>query len=250
MLDPLERSLRSAVAMGVVAADTLAIAPLVIGASATLGPTHWVVSRLYREFARIALTGFGASVRSEGERSLNPRRRYVFVANHASNLDALAIILSLPRHGVRFVAKKELGDVPVFGPALRATGNVLVERSATERDLETLDAAQRQLLKHISVLFFAEGTRSEDGALRPFKRGAAAFALKAQLELVPIGVAGSFEILPPGIEVRRGGTIGVSIGKPIPTRGRGFDEREALTETLRQAVGERVVRARALVDED
>lgn len=250
MLGALERTLRSAVAMGVVATDTVAMAPLVIGAATTLGPTHWVVSQLYREFARIALTGFGASVRSEGERSLNPRRRYVFVANHASNLDALAILLALPRHGVRFVAKKELGDVPVFGPALRATGNVFVERSDTGRDLQTLDAAQKQLLRHISVLFFAEGTRSEDGRLRPFKRGAAAFALKAQLEVVPIGVAGSFEILPPGVEVRQGGTIGVSIGKPIPTRGRGFDERESLTKELEDAVRGRVERARALVRED
>lgn len=250
MLDAFGRTLRSALAMGVVATDTVTVAPLVIGAATALGPTHWVVSQLLREFARVALAGFGASVRSEGERSLNPRRRYVFVSNHASNLDALAILVSLPRHGVRFVAKKELGDVPVFGPALRATGNVLVARGDTGRDLEALDAAQKELLKHISVLFFAEGTRSETGELRPFKRGAAAFALKAQLEIVPIGVAGSFEILPPGIEVQRAGVIGVSVGKPIATRGRSFAEREALTATLEEVVRERVERARALVDED
>jgi 1-acyl-sn-glycerol-3-phosphate acyltransferase len=245
----LERALRSAVAMSVVAADTATVAPLAIAAATVLGPTHPVLSQLYREYARVALTGFGAKVRSVGEKGLNPRRRYVFVANHASNLDALAILVSLPRHGVRFVAKRELGSVPLFGPALRATGNVFVERAGTQRDLAALDTAQRDLMKHISVLFFAEGTRSETGEVGPFKRGAAAFALKAQLELVPIGVAGTHEILPRGVEVMRGGSIGVAIGKPLPTKGHGLEERDALTHLLRDAVLAQLGRARALLDE-
>jgi 1-acyl-sn-glycerol-3-phosphate acyltransferase len=249
MFAALERTLRSAVAAGVVAADTITAGPIVIAAATVLGPTHPVLSQLYREYARVALLGFGASVRSTGEKGLNPRRRYVFVSNHQSHLDALAILVSLPRHGVRFVAKRELGDVPIFGQALRATGNVFVERSGTQRDVAALDAAQRELLKHISVLFFAEGTRSESGELGEFKRGAAAFALKAQLEVVPLGVAGSYDILPRGLEVKRGGTIGVAFGKPIPTKGRSLEARDMLTLELREAVAAQIERARDLVDD-
>ena len=237
---------RTTWAMGTVAVDTLVFAPSAIVAALALGPTHPVVSGLYRGFARVALAGCGARVRTEGERQLDPRERYVFVSNHSSHLDALAILVSLPRHGLRFIAKDELGRVPLFGAALRATGNVFVARSDTERDVHALDAARDELMRHISVLFFAEGHRSETGAVGPFKKGAAVFAVKTGLSLVPVGVQGAFEIHSRGYEVKRGGTIGVSIGAPIESKGRAVEERDLVTEELRRAVIAQMGRARAL----
>ena len=228
------------------AADTLVFAPTAIALGSLLGPTHGSVSLCYREFARLALLGFGARVRSNGDSHLPAQARYVFVANHQSHLDSLAILRALERHPVRFVAKQELGRIPLFGPALRATGHVMVSRSDTGRDLAALEAAQRELLESVSVLFFAEGTRGTARGLRPFKRGAAAFALQAGLPLVPIGVAGSREIYPPGFEVRSGGAIGVAIGEPIETAGCDLAERAPLTERLQSAVGALVRRAQAL----
>ncbi len=244
----LSEGARTGLAMGTVALDTLVFAPSAIAVGLTLGPTHPLVSRFYREFARVALAGFGARVRSAGERHLDPGERYVFVSNHSSHLDALAILVSLPRHGLRFIAKDELGRVPLFGAALRTTGNVFVARSDTQRDVRALDAARDELLRHISVLFFAEGHRSETGALGPFKKGAAMFALKTGLSVVPIGVQGAFEIYSRGYEVKRGGTIGVSIGTPIETKGRAVEERDEVTEELRHAVIEEIGRARELAD--
>lgn len=241
-----ETLLRSAVAATTVAWDTLLVAPTAIGLGTALGPTHPAVSRCYREFARVALLGFGARVRTSGDLHLPADERFVFVANHQSHLDALAILHSLPRHPVRFVAKHELGSIPLFGAALRATGNVFVSRSDTQGDLARLQAAQGELLRRVSVLFFAEGTRGETGELAPFKRGAAAFALGAGLRLVPVGVAGSREIYPRGLEVRQGGCIGVAVGEPVSTAGRSLEERGALTEELRAAVAAQVERARSL----
>jgi 1-acyl-sn-glycerol-3-phosphate acyltransferase len=243
----IERLIRTAVASSIVAADTLFHATAAIAAGVTFGPTHDVVSWLYRDYARIALAGCGARLVSAGEPGLKARQRYVFVANHQSHLDPMAILASLPRHGVRFVAKQELGRIPIFGQALRATGSVFVARDDTRGDVGRLDEHGMLLAKRISVLFFAEGGRGTDGSLRPFKKGAAVFAIKAGMPLVPIGVHGSFEILPPGYEVKRSGCIGVSIGKPIETRGRSLDEREALTQLLHDAVAERIEEARALV---
>jgi len=242
----IERLVRTAVASGVVAADTAFHATAAIAAGATLGPTHPVVSWLYRDFARIALLGCGARLVSEGEEGLAAGRRYVFVSNHQSHLDPMAILATLRRHGVRFVAKDELGRIPLFGQALRATGSVFVARSDTRGDIGRLDEHGMALVRSISVLFFAEGSRSTDGKLRPFKKGAAVFALKTGMPLVPIGVHGSFEILPPGYEVKRGGTIAVSVGKPIETRRRSLDDRDALTHELHDAVRERIEGARTL----
>jgi 1-acyl-sn-glycerol-3-phosphate acyltransferase len=232
--------------MGTVALDTLFFAPSAIAVALVVGPTHPLVSRLYRGFAGVALAGCGARVCSQGEPALDARERYVFVSNHSSHLDALAILISLPRHGLRFIAKDELGRVPLFGAALRATGNVFVARSDTQRDVQALDAARDELLRHISVLFFAEGHRSETGELGPFKKGAAVFALKTGLPLVPIGVQGAFEVYSRGYEVKRGGTIGVSFGRPIEIKGRALEERDEVTEELRQAVIEQISRAREL----
>ena len=243
----LERA-RTTFAMGTVALDTLVFAPSAIVAALALGPTHPLVSRFYRDFARVALAGCGARVLTRGEPRLDARERYVFVSNHSSHLDALAILISLPRHGLRFIAKDELGRVPLFGAALRATGSVFVARSDTQRDVKALDAARDELLRHISVLFFAEGHRSETGELGPFKKGAAVFALKTGLPLVPIGVQGAFEIYSRGYEVKRGGTIGVSIGKPIEMKGRAIEGRDKVTEELRHAVIEQIGRARELAD--
>ena len=144
-------------------------------------------SGCYRSWARGVLLGCGVRLRTQGEEQLDPAARYVFVANHLSDLDPPAIIASLPLHALRFVAKRELASIPLFGRALRATGNVVISRSDTQGDLARLDE-KRPLLEHVSVLFFAEGTRSRTGELGPFKRGAAAFALKTGMALVPVGV--------------------------------------------------------------
>lgn len=238
--------LRSTIAAGAVAWDTLLLAPTALGLGALLGPTHPAVSRCYREYARLALLGCGARVVSNGDAHLPAGEHFVLVANHQSHLDAPAILWALERHPVRFVAKGELGAVPLFGAALRATGNVLVTRSDSGVDVARLEAAREGIPNRVSLLFFAEGSRSAGGELRPFKRGAAAFALRARLRPVPLGVWGSGEILPPGLEVRRGGCIGVAVGDPLPIAGRSLEERGALTEELREAVAAQVERARSL----
>jgi 1-acyl-sn-glycerol-3-phosphate acyltransferase len=242
----IDRIVRSAVVTGLVVADTLVHAPAAIVVGLALGPTHDAVSWVYRDYAHFALAACGARLLTDGEARLEPGRRYVFVANHQSHLDALAILAALPRHGLRFVAKQELGEIPLFGAALRATGNVFVGRDDTRGDVGRLDEHGAALVKDISVLFFAEGRRSTDGRLRPFKKGAAVFALKSGLPLVPIGVHGAFEILPPGYEVKPPGRVAVSIGTPIETEGRKLEEREALTHALHAAVADRIDVARAL----
>lgn len=245
----IERVVRSVLATGLVVADTVVHAPAAIAAGVVLGPTHDLVSWIYRDYARLALAACGARLVTAGEEGLEDGRRYVFVANHQSHLDALAILASTPRHGMRFVAKQELGAIPLLGAALRATGNVFVGRHDTQGDVGRLDDFGSVLVEEVSVLFFAEGSRAGDGRLRPFKKGAAVFALKAGMPVVPIGVAGAAEILPPGYEVMRPGTVAVSIGEPIETLGRKLDERDALTRTLQDAVAVQVHAARRLIED-
>jgi len=243
------RLLRSALAGAVALLATVFVAGGGLLAASVAGPTAPVVNGFYRAFARVVLWGFRARVRTRGLEHLTPGERYVIVSNHASNLDPPALVVALREHPLRFIAKQELARVPVFGAALRATGTVFVTRSDTKTDVDRVSAAQAALLRDVSVLFFAEGTRGGSDELGPFKKGAAVFGLKSGLPVVPVGVAGSFAILPRGLHVRRGGTIGISVGRPIPTAGRSLAERDALTAELREAVAAEIGRAREMAGE-
>ena len=162
----------------------------------------------------------------------------VFAANHQSNFDAPFIFLRIPRH-IRFVAKQELYRIPIFGAAVKAMGNIRVERTGAESDREAIQSAVERVRTKTSILFFAEGTRSVDGKLRPFKKGAAVLAIDAQVPVVPLAVAGAYEITPKGgLWVRSGRPIVLRVGKPISTTGLTRDDRDMLTDRAHQAVAE------------
>jgi 1-acyl-sn-glycerol-3-phosphate acyltransferase len=241
--------LRTGLGLGIVGLDTAIFGTMVILGAPLLGGTHPLVNACYRSWARVVLKGCGVRLRTRGVERLDARGRYVLVSNHMSDLDAPAILASLREHAVRFVAKEELARIPLFGQALHAGGNIVISRADTKADVARLDA-QRELLERVSVLFFAEGTRSREGELGPFKRGAAAFALKTGMPLVPVGVHGTFEILPRGLRLQRRGTVGVCVGEPVSVEGEPLAERAALTELLRERVREQIDEARKLVARD
>jgi 1-acyl-sn-glycerol-3-phosphate acyltransferase len=203
---------------------------------------------LVREYAEGALAL--AQVRPE-VRGLEhlPEGPCVLVANHQSHFDGPLVVAALPRE-VRFVAKAELFRIPVFGQALRATHNVEVQRQGGKDDHERVARAVRTIRSGTSVLFFAEGTRSGDGALRPFKKGAAVLALAAQVPLVPLALGGTRHVLAKGTTaVRRGRRVALVVGPPIPTAGLAQDARASLTAQCHARVAALLEEAEALTQE-
>jgi len=166
----------------------------------------------------------------------------VYVANHQSHFDAPMLFAHLPGH-VRFVAKASLFQIPFFGQALKNTGFVKVDRSGGTHDRQVLAEAVHAVRNRTSLLFFAEGTRSDDGVLKPFKKGAAVLALQAQVPMVPVAVAGTRSILKKGSALVHGGRkVVMRVGKPLSTAGLDESARGELTEKLQDAV-------KALLDE-
>jgi 1-acyl-sn-glycerol-3-phosphate acyltransferase len=165
-----------------------------------------------------------------------PESNCVYVSNHQSHFDVLMIVAHIHRH-IRFVAKAELYKIPLFGSALKATGNVKVFRSGTEADRQALAEAASTVRDRVNIVVFSEGTRSRDGAIGPFKKGAAVLAIQAQVPILPMAVAGTRDILPKGKRLIHGNQHAVlMIGKPRPTSGLTVDDREKLTEEIRQDV--------------
>lgn len=201
-------------------------------------PLLWV-------WARSCLLASGVRTEAEGLSNL-PQGNFVLAVNHISHFDSLVLFAHIRRH-MRFVAKQELSKIPVFGAALRRAGNVFVERTGSEKDKAVMAEAVSAVRERVSIVFFAEGTRSEDGELRAFKKGAAVMAIEAQVPLVPAAVWGTHEILKKGSLVVHPSPAALVIGSPLETAGLTLDDRDSLTTAAHAAVSTSLERAKQLV---
>ncbi|MDA8164249.1 MAG: lysophospholipid acyltransferase family protein [Desulfobacteraceae bacterium] len=194
------------------------------------------VQALPRAWAKIILGIAGVTVRVEGAEKLNPRGTYIFAANHQSQLDILALQGWLG-FDFRWLAKKELFQVPVWGAAMRRSGSIPVNRGQGRAALRSLDEAAQRIADGTSVAIFPEGTRTPDGRLQPFKGGAMVLAIKSGVPVVPVGIAGTFQVLPKGsLLVRRTGEAIIRLGEPIQTAGFSVKQKQELAERLQGEV--------------
>jgi len=188
-----------------------------------------------RQWIRWIFATCGITVEAEGLENVDARRAHVFMSNHQSVLDIGAIVATLPVSW-RFVAKRELTWIPLFGWALRLGGHVIIDRGRRERAVASLQRAARRIRAGTSVIIFPEGTRSETGVMRPFKSGGFHLAIEAQAPILPITVSGSHRLTPKRSLRVESGHMKVVYGKPIETRGLPLEEREALKERVRAAI--------------
>jgi 1-acyl-sn-glycerol-3-phosphate acyltransferase len=195
-----------------------------------------VYDRAGRDWARHILAAAGVSVRVEGAEHLDPDRPQIVAANHSSFFDILAILGHLPVP-VKFVAKKELFAVPVWGPALKAAGHVRLDRARAREALEVYALAAHQVREgRLNILVFPEGTRTRTGELLPFKKGGFVLAIEAGVPVVPAYIAGTFGIQPKGSVRVNPRPVTISLGEPIGVDGLAAADREALAERVREAI--------------
>jgi 1-acyl-sn-glycerol-3-phosphate acyltransferase len=189
---------------------------------------------LARAWARFALAWFGIRVQTVGLANLEPGRDYVVLANHRSHFDPLALMAALEGHETRWVAKRELERVPIFGYGLRVTGQILIDRSDHHA---AVDELKRHLgRKGASVVFFPEGRRAPGRELLRFKKGGVAFAIDAGLPIVPIAVSGSEKVLRAKSIIARPGTIRIEIGKPFVPGATGSADRDVVLARVHDTI--------------
>jgi 1-acyl-sn-glycerol-3-phosphate acyltransferase len=217
--------------------STVYTAVKILGAAA-LGAKDFprIAQEAPRKWAASLLWAAGATVEVEGLEHLPPGEPAILVANHESWFDVFAMVAYLPIN-YRFVGKIELTKIPFFGPAWLACGHIAIDRSNREKAIESLRVAGEALRRDAAVVvMFPEGTRSTDGSLLPFKKGAFVLALQTGVPVVPVGVGGSREIMPKGSWRIRPGTIHIAIGPPIEVKGRGEEDRDGLMREARKEV--------------
>lgn len=180
-------------------------------------------------WARLGLFLSGVKVHLHGLENLRPGQSYVIVANHLSHFD-IWVLYGWLGLDLRWVMKQELRQVPIIGVSCAALGHVFIDRRNHEAALASLAAARERLTGGTSILFFPEGTRSRDGRLKPFKKGAFNMAMDLQLPVLPVTLDGTWEILPPGSRQLTPGEVHVTIHAPVPVKGLNTADLDDLTE--------------------
>jgi 1-acyl-sn-glycerol-3-phosphate acyltransferase len=173
------------------------------------------VQRITSLWTNIILTVGGVALNVKGLSQIDPKRQYVFMANHQSNIDIPVLIQSLPAFRLRWIAKKELLWVPFFGWAMWAAKHITVDRSDRFDALGSLKKAKERMKDGVSLVVFPEGTRGSEGDLLPFKRGGFLLAVKTGTPIVPVTINGSGAILPKGDWRIRQGQIEVIVSPPV-----------------------------------
>jgi len=191
---------------------------------------------LGRLWANLNLWAAGVKVRLEGLENLNSVQAYVFLSNHQSGFDILVLMGKL-RVQFAWLAKKELFRIPIMGQAMRAAGYIPIDRTDRRKAVESLNQTAAKVQKGTSVMIFPEGTRSPDGVLQEFKKGAFLLAIKAQQLIVPIAISGSHRVLAKrGKWMIQSGVVDVTIEKPISTVGLTVKDNDALMRTVRESI--------------
>jgi len=230
--------LRSVVLLVVLPIYTVLAGLVAIPLAALTGSSYWLY-RLGRLGVRLGLFLAGIRLRVEGQDALPEGQNFIYMMNHASNLDVPAVFLVL-KGEVRALGKKELFQLPVLATAMRMGGFIPIDRSNRERAIESMRGAAAIARDGASFLLAPEGTRSRNGRLLPFKKGGFYLAIDAGVPVVPITVRGAYELMPPGSFAIQPGTIEIFFDPPIPTANLTHKHRARLARDVRERIARRL----------
>lgn len=220
--------------------------PLIILATIAYGAASFCASffdssgrtqaRIAAGWARCLLRVSGIVVTISGVEHISRDGVYVFAANHASYMDTPVVLANLPVQ-FRFLAKRGLFLIPFLGWHLKRAGHIPVFRESARARLKTLSMAAETVEKrHVSLLIFPEGGRTESGRMQEFSDGASYIAIRARAPIVPLTLRGTRDSLPMGSAVVKPARVELIVGEPIPTEGMSMRDRAALTARIRAAV--------------
>lgn len=176
----------------------------------------------------------GIRVRAAGLENI-PAEPCVFIANHASNVDPLVFIPAIPGR-VGILVKRELFRIPIFSTAMLRAQFTPVDRGDRESSEKSISAAAQLLKEGLSYAIFAEGTRSPDGRLRPFKKGGFTMAIEAAAPIVPVSIAGTQRLLQKGSWIIAPGEAEVTFGPAVDASEYTVESRPELIQRIESLV--------------
>jgi len=216
--------------------DTLVMGTLVIVLSIFVrsgNPLH----KIARFWGKSILVASRIKVSVKGLSNIDLAGPYIYMPNHQSNFDIPVMLGHLPVQ-FRWLAKKELFKIPIFGRAMRKAGYISIDRHDRESAFKSIDVAAKKIKSGVSVLLFPEGTRSLDGKIRPFKKGGFVLAIDSGVPIVPVVIKGTYTIMTKGKFRVNPGHVSMIVHKPIDTAAYTRETKEGLMESVRRVMCE------------
>lgn len=201
-------------------------------------PHHPSIEKVVHLWSRLFLTVAPIHFDGADAGHLDPDQQYVFVSNHLSNFDIPLLFLAVPQR-IRYLAKAELFKIPVLAGAMHRIGIIKIERGAGRTTHAAInDGVAAAAAQGYSLMVFAEGTRSRDGKLHEFKKGAFRIAVSTGIDIVPVTVHGTWETWRPDARVFYPGHAEVIIGDPIPVTGLTVDDIDDLRDRTHAVIAD------------
>jgi 1-acyl-sn-glycerol-3-phosphate acyltransferase len=196
-------------------------------------------SRILHGFARfwswLIMKTILSPVTVTGLEKIDTSRAHVYAVTHASALDIPVLYVYLPFQ-FRILFKKELLSYPIIGWHLRRSGQVCIDQQKPTQSIAHIRSAVKSLQGGMPLVIFPEGGRTPDGEIKPFMQGAFYLAIKAQVDIVPIALAGTFELLPMNTYHIKSRPLEMRLGQPITTAEYSLREMETLSAKVHQAM--------------
>lgn len=195
--------------------------------------------RILHSFARawswmIMRTTF-SPVKVAGLDKIDTSRPLVYAVNHASALDIPVLYVYLPFQ-FRIAFKKELLAYPIVGWHLKRSGQVCVDQQNPAGSIGSIRSALKSLKAGMPLVIFPEGGRTPDGEIKPFLPGAFFLAIKAKVDIVPVALIGTFDLLPMNTYHIKCQPLEMRVGEPISTAGLSGHDMQALSDKVQKAV--------------
>jgi 1-acyl-sn-glycerol-3-phosphate acyltransferase len=229
--------IRTLAALVLVSGYTLIVGPPGIALALALNkPMILYQAAVYGVFLGLSVTGL--RYRVEGDGDLLTDRAAIYCVNHSSNVEPPVIYVVLRRlfPHLQVIYKQELRRMPILPRCWDIGGFVPIDRKNREQSDQAIEQAARNIRSGKSFLVFPEGTRSRTGELLPFKKGAFILAIKAQAPVVPVAIVGASQAMRKGSPVIWPATLRVRIGRPVETAGLTLDDRERLSNEVRERI--------------
>jgi 1-acyl-sn-glycerol-3-phosphate acyltransferase len=199
---------------------------------------HW----FSRAWSWLIMKTILSPVKVTGLDKIDTSRPHVFAVNHASAMDIPVLYVYLPFQ-FRIVFKKELLVYPVVGWQLKRSGQVCIDQQKPTNSIAAIRSAVKSLKAGMPLVIFPEGGRTPDGEIKPFLPGAFFLALKAQVDIVPVALAGTYELLPMNTYHIKCRPLEMRVGEPISTAGLTMRDLETLNARVRKAMEDLYYRA-------
>ncbi len=213
---------------------TILTAITTITMSALLGDTKW---GYYpgRWWSKITCAIALIKVEIVGNELIDNKQSYIFVANHQSIFDIFLVYGWLDKK-FKWIMKNEVKKMPMIGKACAAAGHIFIDRTNARSALRSIEEAAKRLVGGMSVVIFPEGTRTHNGEIQRFRKGAFQLASNLDLPIVPVTIKGAFEALPRDSYIIRPGKISMTFHAPIDTQNYNHDNIHELIDRTHEII--------------